>query len=241
MMHTKKYRGKTIISILFAFACVSCGGESSSVDTIDVRTGRVTFFNESSYSVLVHQESFSGPVLVELSAGQSRTIDVRTSNNYGVGSTFSIEYLYKITDAFDPDSGDVFASGLDPNVQITRVIEENKSYTIQIPQPANLSFRSAFIKILNSHNLPFELKYLGQVFRQTGNGNLTVAPGRTGVYRLEGISDAGRLYQNYTVATTVHAAGTVIPAFTAMNGVIYNFTFNGTSVTQTGIQTIVFK
>jgi hypothetical protein len=204
-----------------------------------IKTGRVTFFNESSYKVVVHQDYFNGPVLLELNAGQSKAEDVRTSDNYGIGSTFSIEYLYRINDAFDAESGEVIANGIDPNVQINRVIEENKSYTIQIPQPANLEFRSAFIKILNSFNLPCELKYLGTVFKQTGNDNVSVAPGKTGVYKLEGIPNDGRLYQNYVVGTSFES--TTISDFTARNGMIYSFTYNGTSVTKTGEQTILFR
>jgi len=230
-----------IINLIIA-ACPSDDGNSNNNNNgnnVDVKTGKVTFFNESSYKVVVHQDAFSGPVLLELTAGQSKRVDVRTSDNYGVGSTFSIEYLYQINDAFDSDSGEVIASGIDPNVQINFVVEEDKSYTKQIPQPANLEFRSAFIKILNTSNLQFELRYLGTVYKQTGNSNISVAPGKTGVYKLEGIPTGGKLYQNYEVVSTF--ANTTIPDFTAQNGNIYSFTYNGTTVTQTGTQTILFK
>ena len=229
-------------ALLFA-ACPTDDGKNknsgNNENNIVVKTGKVTFFNESSYKVVVHQDAFSGPVLLELSSGQTKTVDVRTSDNYGVGSTFSIEYLYPINDAFDSESGEVIASGIDPNVQINFVVKEKNPDTKQIPQPKNLEFRSAFIKILNTSNLQFELKYLGTVFKQTGNGNISVAPGKTGIYKLDDIPTGGKLYQNYTVASTFE--NTTIPDFTAQNGTIYSFTYNGTSVTQTGTQTIVFK
>jgi len=218
------------------FSCIEEDNDNNS--NIEVKTGKVTFFNESSYKVIVHQDAFTGPVLVELSAGQSKTIDVRTSDNHGIGTMFSIEYLYRITDGFDAESGDVIASGIDPNMQINRNIEENKSITIQIPQPQALEFRSAFVKILNAHNMPCEFRYMGNVFFQTGNGNIPIPPGKTGVYKLEGIPTEGKLYQNYQVFSNF--IGTVILDFTAMNGVIYNFTYNGSSVILTGKQTIVF-
>jgi hypothetical protein len=229
-----------IISLIIA-ACPADDGNSNNNDgnNVIVKTGKVTFFNESSYKVVVHQDAFSGPVLLELTAGQSKWVDVRTSDNYGVGSTFSIEYLYKINDAFDSDSGEVITSGIDPNMQINFVVEEDKSYTKQIPQPQNLEFRSAFIKILNSSSLQFELRYLGTVYKQTGNNNIPVAPGKTGVYKLEGIPAGGKLYQNYEAASTFASA--TVPDFTAVNGTIYSFTYNGTSVTQTGTQTILFR
>jgi hypothetical protein len=203
------------------------------------KTGKVMFFNESSYAVVVHQDAFSGPVLLELTAGQSKTLDVRVSDNYGVGSTFSIEYLYRISDAFDTESGELIASGIDPNVQINFVVEEQKSYTKQIPQPKNLEFQQAFIKILNTASLPCELRYLGTVFKQSGNGNIPIAPGKTGVYKLDGIPAAGKLIQNYELVSTF--AHTVIPDLTVKKGFIYEFTYNGSSAVQTGEQTIVFK
>jgi len=217
------------------------GDNGDNGNNVVVKTGKVTFFNEStSYKVVVHQDAFSGPVLLELSSWESKKVDVRVSDNYGVGSTFSIEYLYPITDAFDTESGDVIASGIDPNVQINLVIEENKSYDVTIPSPKNLEFRTAFIRIVNaSNNLPFELRYLGTVFKQTGNGNISVAPGKTGIYKLEGIPADGKLYQNYEIVSTF--ASTPIPDFTVENGTIYSFTYNGTSVIKTGEQTIIFK
>jgi hypothetical protein len=246
---------KNIVIFLVLVSCLflSCGNPAgSSGDNnsdgnnsdngnsgVQVKTGRVTFFNESSYKVVVHQDAFSGPVLLELNAGQSQRVDVRTSDNFGVGSTFSIEYLYRINDGFDTESGEVVAGGIDPNVQINFVVEEDKSYTKQIPQPQNLEFQQAFIRILNSASLQFELRYLGTVFKQTGNGNISVAPGKTGVYKMEGIPAAGRIIQNYELVSTF--ANTALPDFTAKNGFIYSFTYNGSSVEKTGEQTIVFK
>jgi len=240
---------KNLVYFLFLFICLfifSCtddnsgNGGNQNGGNITVKTGKITFFNESSYSVIIHQDAFSGPVLLELSAGQTKNVEVRTSDNYGVGSVFSIEYLYRINDGFDTESGEVIASGIDPNVQINRVIEENKSYTIQIPQPKNLVFQSAFVKILNSASLQFEFRYLGNVFKQTGNGNIPVAPGKTGVYKLEGIPSGGRLIKDHQVVTTFES--TAIPEWNAMNGYIYSFTYNGSSVVQSSLpQSIVFK
>ena len=248
-----KQKITALVLVLLPCLFVTCGnpaGDSSGSNTgnsnsgngnngTEVKTGKVTFFNESSYQVVVHQEAFSGPVLLELNSGQSKAADVRVSDNYGVGSTFSIEYLYRINDAFDQESGEVIASGIDPNVQINFVVEESKSYTKQIPQPKNLEFQQAFLEILNAGSLQYELRYLGTVFKQAGNSSISVAPGKTGVYKLEGIPAAGKVMENYELVSTF--AATVIPGVTAMKGFIYRFTYNGSSAVQTGEQTIVFK
>jgi len=242
---------KHFLKIVFFFALLSCLIVSCKSQTDDnpvddnkkeqevLKTGKVTFFNESSYDIKIHRDSFSGPVLLELPAGNSKKIDVRISDTHGFGTTFSIEYLYRINDAFDTDSGNIFASGLDFNVQINFVIEENKSYTKQIPQPTNLEFRSAFIKMLNAHNLPAEVRYFGRILQQDGNGIYPIAPGKTGVYRLSNIPAEGELSQDYLVVSTFSESN--IPEFTVKNGVIYSFTYNGNSVTKTGEQTIIFK
>jgi len=230
---------KGLLLLFLASLIISCE-EPTDNDNNEpgIKTGKVTFFNESSYRVKVHRDSFSGIVLSELFAGESKGIDVRISDNPGYGTTFSIEYLYRITEGFDTENGEVIASGLDFDVQINRVIEEGKSYTIQIPQPQNIEFRTAFIKLLNASDLPCELRYYGNTL-PLNNGNLTVVPGKTGVYKLDGIPAEGKLYQNYTVVSTF--ALTTIPDFTAENGHIYSFTYNGSAVAKTGEQTIIFK
>jgi hypothetical protein len=200
-------------------------------------TGKITFFNESSYHAIVHQDAFSGPVLLELGPGQSKNTTVRASDNYGVGSTFPIEYRYRVVDGTDLASGEVWANGIDPNVQVNHVIEENRSYTVQIPQPKNLEFRSAFVKILNTSDMQFELRYLGTAFTQTGNGNLPVPPGKTGVYEFSSTAE-GKPVSGYTVHTALQSV--TVPDFTAKNSYIYNFTYNGVAVTKTGEQKIVF-
>ena len=233
-------RKYNLFIVILGILAASCDGFAGNPGGDAVKTGKVTFFNESSYRVIVHRDVFSGPVLLELNGGAPpKTIDVRVSDNYGVGTTFSIEYLYRIENAHDTDSGEIFASGIDPNVQINRVIEENKSITIQIPQPKNLEMRSAFIKILNSHNLPFILRYVGMELKQTGNGNLSVSTGKTGIYKLDNIPSEGKLYQNYEVVANFNS--TTIPDFTANNGWTECFTYNGSSVERTHREPFIFK
>jgi hypothetical protein len=169
--------------------------------------------------------------------GETKKVDVRISDNYGIGSTFPVEYRYKVVDDPNLASGEVWAFGIDPNVQINVVIEENRSYTIQIPQPSNLEFPMAFAKILNSSAMQFELRYLGSAFKQAGNGNLPVPMGQTGVYQLSSTAE-GNTISGYTVYSTFNSAE--VPEFTAKNGYIYNFTYNGTTVQKTSEQKIVF-
>ena len=224
---------------------VTCKNSTSSDNNepADVKTGNVTFWNVSSYNVKIHRDSFSDPVLLELSAWEpAKTIPVRISDNNGVGTVFSIEYLYRINeqinDGPDSESGEVIASGIDPNLQIPYVIKENEAIPIQISNPPNLEFKTAFIKILNAHNLPCELKYYNRRTLQQNNGNFPITPGKTGIYK-ESVPEKGELYSGYTVATYYESVP--VPDFTLRNGNIESFEYDGNTVTHTGTQTMVFK
>ena len=236
-MYRKYFFSIAVLLFLSAQLFISCDDSKNNSDD-KIKTGRVTFVNESSYRVKVRRNSFSGPVEVELAAVGNETKNIRISE-HGFGTTFSIEYLYRVNEAFDADNGEILASGLDFDVQINYIIEEGKSYTIQIPQPKNLEFRTAFIKLLNSNNLPCELRDFGRILQQAGTGNYPISPGKTGIYSLSGIPEAGELINGYRVVTTMQE--TLVPDFTEKNGVIYDFTYDGTSVVKTEEQPIIFK
>jgi len=231
-----------LLLIFFTQLFVSCGNSINSGNNNDEpvigRTGNVTFSNESSYDIKIHRNSFSGPVLLELPANSSpKTIPVGISDNNGVGTVFSIEYLYQINEGFDTDSGKVIASGTDPNLQLIYEIEENKSYTVQIPNPINPEFKTAFIKILNEYNLPCELTYYGRTLVQN-NGNSPIPPGKTGIYK-ESVSVNGELYDGFIVVAV--SESTPVPEFTIKNGFIYSCRFNGTSVTKPEEEKIIWR
>jgi len=199
-------------------------------DTVQptVRTGRVYFSNMSSYRVSVRLNSFSGLTVTELDTGQSRTVDVRVSD-HALGTTFAVVFMRHLTDGIDPAIGQIFAYAEDMGVQPNHVIEESRLVTVQIPQPQNLEFRSSFISIQNLHNLPFELRHIMGSLPQAGNGLFPVPPGGTGIYRLDPILPGGvRRFEGLNVRVSV--TETPVPAFTAENGYMYIFEFDGSSV-----------
>jgi len=230
---------KSFLLLFFASLIISCKSPTDNNNS-EIKTGRVTFWNESSYNVKVHRDSFSGPLLAEVPSGGSRktTVDVRVSEDIRYGTTFSIEYLYRITEGFDAENGEVIASGLDFDVQINRVIEEGGDYVIQIPQPRNIEFMTAFIKLINASALPCELRYYGSTLPMN-NGNFTIVPYRIGVYKLTGIPPEGELYQGYHVVTTFKS--TDFPEYLIKNGNIEVFKYDGDSVTHEDTDTFIWK
>jgi len=219
---------------LLALLALSCGKHN--FDNSDYLSS-VTFFNNSYYYISIHSTSFSGPILVDkLTPGKSYPTTLSPSDNYGIGSTFSIEYWYLVANYKECSCGDVWINGIDPNVQISRNLEAGKSYVINIPEPTEkFEFNGAFFKILNISDKPFELNHLGGYFRQAGNGELSVPSGKTGVYEMNGNTEI----KGYTITPSM-SEQYPFPEFTAKNNYIYDFEFDGKEVKIKGEQKITF-
>jgi hypothetical protein len=208
---------------------VSCGKH----DFQEPNLAQVTFCNESSYSVTIYQTSFSGSVLVErLIPADCFSTGISPSNNYGVGTVFSVEYWHLI-------DNEVWIGGKDPNRQITENIEADRSYVISIPQPKSLDLQESFIKIANVSSMDLELGCLGVVFYPV-SGALPVPSGKYGLYK---VNDNSACYYNgeirgYTIRQGLLEQPYPFPDFIAMNGYIHNFKFDGNEVIKTGDQKI---
>ena len=240
----KILRGVFPLFMVVALLLVSC--EKNSVENNEeveiARTGRVHFFNESSYRVNVRLGSFVGVKLTEIPSGGSRTVDVRISDDHGLGTTFAMEFLFQVNgllEIFDPAAGDIFIGGEDHAIQPNIIIVEGETHNVQIPQPQNLTARGAILAISNEHNLPADFRSLGGALRQTNN-NIPIQPGATGVFRIEQIPASGLNLQVHSIWQGANSIP--FPAETTfLNGFIYRYYFNGTEVRQLRPpQTIVF-
>lgn len=234
MCHIKK-RCFFIAMFLFAF---SCGKHSALQNIDDDYLADVSFFNASGYNVSIYQHSFSGFSLAEkLSPGNSVSFKLHPSDNYNLGSVFSIKYWYLVASGIEYLGGDVWAGAIDPNIQIVQNIKSYESYVLQIPQPQNLEFEEAYLKILNNSDMPVELTWLSTVFRQAGNeGNFSIPSGQTGVYKLN--LNTGFEIQDYTLAQGFDKFPFI--DFTAQKGYVYSFKFDGKTVTKTMEQDLIF-
>ena len=216
---------------LLALLSLSCGKHSFD----SYLSSSVTFFNNSSYYVSIHEDSFSGPVLIDkLATGMKYSTTLNPSDNYGIGSMFSIEYWHLVADHNECSCGDVWTGGIDPNMQISQNIEAGKDYNIKVPQPKNLELKEAFFRILNTSNNYFELNYLSNTYRQAGNRETSVPSGKVGVYKIDGDTKI----KGHTITQVFDEYP--FPEFTAKSGYIYYFEFNGNSVEEKGEQKIIF-
>ena len=226
----KKYILQTSFLILFlAYLLASCKNTTNNEEKHNgLKTVDVTFFNESGYDLKIHRDSFDGPVLLELPANSNaKTIPVRVSDNNGMGTVFSIEFI-RIIQIFDGLTGEIKivpVSGIDPDLQTLYVLETDKPFTVQITKPKNPEIRSAYMIIQNSSNLPCVLKFYGSLQNQVDNNNVPIAPSKIGIYKNPyAIPIEGELYQGYRVENIP------VPEFIMKNGIIYYFEYNGITV-----------
>lgn len=226
--------------LLLLLGCNESPSDSGSSDFEEETTaqyGTILFFNESSYSISVHSDAFSGPVLAELSSGEAKSVSVRASNNHGIGSMFAIGFRTKVIDDFNLACGEIYAYGIDPNMQLSVNVEAGKKYTLQIPQPSELVYETAFIQILNESSNPFELTKNSMSYKQAGNGVLPVGVGEIGVYEIPA-SAKGTAFEGYKLKSVFRDYD--IPSFDAVYSHVYTFSFDGSSVAKTGEQNIVY-
>jgi len=223
---------------LLALLLLSCGKHD--IEDENLQKGKVTFYNESRYEVSVNESSFDGRTLVEkLAPGSSLSVMLNPSDNYGVGTAFSMVYWYRVISDAEYACGDVWINGIDPNMQITQNIIGGKSYVIQIPPPEKLDFLGSFIKISNFSNMPIEFNHLSLFFKQAGNKELSVPSGKTGIYKVSDNDYYGETeIKDYTITQVFETYP--FPDFTAKNGYIYNFEFDGNTVTPKEEQKLTF-
>ncbi|GBU24579.1 hypothetical protein R83H12_01213 [Fibrobacteria bacterium R8-3-H12] len=233
MLAIKNFVQQKLMLLHFAVTfllLVSCGNHV--FDTQIPEFASVTFCNDSSYRVTIHQTNFSGIVLAELIPAECLSANVSPSNNYGIGSVFSVEYWHLI-------ENDVWVGGKDPNRQITQNLEDGKRYFISIPQPKNLDLQESFIKIVNASSMDLELTCLSLALYPV-NGELSVPSLKSGLYSGNNIKTSACFSDDKIKGLTVKQGKTYpFPEFAAVNGYIHNFRFDGNEVIQTEEEKII--
>jgi len=215
---------------------VSCGNhvlETSNSNSL----AHVTFCNDSSYSVTIYRDNFSGTVLAELIPAECLSMELNPSDNYGIGSVFSVEYWHLI-------ENNILVGGKDPDRQITENLKAGESYTISIPQPKNLDLQESFIKIFNASGMDLELNCLSVVLYPV-NDELPVPSNKTGLYRGSKVKNTACFSNGEVKGLTIRQGLLTepysLPDFTMTNGYVYNFRFDGNKVIQNETEKIILQ
>jgi len=235
MLAIKKFAQQKSALLYFTVALLllaSCGNHI--FEEANSTQAAVTFCNDSSYSIVIHQTNFDGPILSELIPAHCFSTNINPSNNYGIGSVFSIEYWHLL-------ENDVWVGGKDPDRQITQNLEAGKSYFISIPQPKSLELYESFIRIANTSDMDLDLNCLGMVFYPV-NGELPVPSNKSGLYRGNNLKNSACFSNGEVKDLTVRQGLQTtypFPGFAMVNGYIHNFEFDGNEVIQKDDEKII--
>jgi len=229
MFAIKKFEQQKSALLCFAVAFllfVSCGKHI--FEEQNSTQASVTFCNDSSYRVTIHQTNFDGQVLAELIPAQCLSTNISPSNNHGVGTVFSIEYWHLL-------ENDIWVGGEDPNRQIKQNLEVGERYFISIPQPKSLDLQESFIKIVNVSLMDLELNCFNFTLYQA-NKILPVPSKESGLYSVNDIKKSSCFnngeIKDLVVTQELLTEPYPFPEFTMTNGYIYNFEFDGNRVIQ---------
>jgi hypothetical protein len=222
---------------LFALLFLSCSDDNPNSENLV----RVTFYNESSYSVDVHEAYFDGSLLVsKLSPGNYESVNMLPNRNSVEASTFSIKYWHSIATKLGLENGDVWTGGIDPDMQITRNIKVGENPVIQIPGPSKLQLLEAFLKIQNTSNMPIEfMENIYASIPSVDNGELRVQSGNIGIYRFDSRIDGGEI-KGYLIRQG-NMNFYPFPELAINNGWVYDFEFhNDGTIIKIGEQSLIF-
>ena len=205
---------------------------------------RVTFYNDSSYKVVLYKNVNPSPYdtsiapLVELSSNEGKTLAMLPSTEKSFGDTFYIRYFARLPGSEYAEKP-VYVMARPRMHNIRFVVEEDVTKTIQQPEKDALVFLQGIVKVENTGTRPIDVlkstvypENLGKVSQ-----GVSLAPGEIGFYEIE-FSDIHTLLNEPTVEEQIsdlkfkcieNSKTVLVPEFTLQQGFVYSFKWDGVS------------
>ncbi|MBD5426587.1 MAG: hypothetical protein HDR38_03405 [Treponema sp.] len=250
-----KNRFLSVLALPFLFFCVSCfNNESGEADVpssagADTDTVKVTFYNESSFRCRVFrnvnpsssdEETTS---LVEIPAGQTVSVMQPPSADKQIGDVFYVHYYVMLADEYETGTHAIFVPAERDVSNISFVLEIGKSYTKIISQPpeGSLRFLDCYIKLFNQSSRTVQVVQGSSFLYNLATDELNLHTGKFGFYNIA-ISPlfSSEVVSTLSVFDVAQAVRHDVPEFTIERGKVYSFSFDGSSVSKTGEQNIVY-
>ena len=225
----------------FSLSFVSCpteGGNGGGTEPAIVR-----FVNYSSYKVDVYKnlnpENFDPTTLVaSLNSGATQEVKQYPSFDSLIGDAFYPRYKILLADMFETGTNDIFVDAQRVLSNMTFVIESGKSYTKMIPQPekGELSFFHGYISVHNQGSSQIQIINGSTILHRLDNNAVNINPLSFGFYEIQFSPFDDELTMNWLKAFS--SQDVPFPAFTMEKGKLYQFTFDGSTVSEPKIENI---
>jgi hypothetical protein len=219
------------LGALLVLACLSCPGANGPGEDSPVPDERaaIHFLNLSSYRVDIYKNfnpSYFDPTtwLCRVDAGQVFKVRVPGSTDKLVGDTFYPRYQFPITLENSEGVFNFYVAAKSSLENWTFVVENNKTYTKTIPQPSpgQLTPTDGYFTVQNQRDYQIRIEN-GGALRREDNGEIYLAPGQTGIYKMAFSYFDGTVLTVSQLRAFVGAAYIDFSPFSLELGKLYHF------------------
>jgi hypothetical protein len=210
----------------------------------DGKPATVNFFNASSYTVDIYknfnpENPDPNTLVCTIRPGQIKKNTIYPSADEVIGDTFYIRFKILLADSLATGSKDIHVDAKRDMSNISFVVEEGKSYTktIEQPAPGQLEFIHGYIEITNTGSNQIQILKGDDILRKLDdNGAYLLNGSPKGYYEIPFTSFDTTL----NVSLKAFDGGSTInfPAQNIERGKIYSFTCNDSNAVFTGVRSI---
>ena len=204
---------------LFAACETPTGDDSKPAPKKPTENTFVKFDNLEQYPVTIYSDAGRNIAIAEISALGSAVVAVEPVS---AGNAF---YLTFQLDIFDIPGVSIPCNG----GSIVHLIKANETTSVPIPKLKSIEINSAYLKIINNSSYSLALRQGSGEKGPIGGGSTVINTGQNAAYDvLPGLASNYSIYSNTTIPVAFPASLTEFRP-----GIIYVFTFNGTSLALT--------
>jgi hypothetical protein len=219
-----RFAAMSIALCLCIFTACENDTDSNGETENETGTTKIRFNNLEQYSVTVYRDSLRQNEFAEVAALGSTVVAATPSASGTVFyPTFNLELF------------DIPGIGVPYNAPgIVTTIAENSTTDVPIPKLESIDINSAFIKVINNSSSSLTLRQGGAEINLLGANYGIIAPNQSAVYEVAPGLVSGYSLMRNTITPVAFPAD--ITEF--KRGIIYVFTYNGTSLTLTQIKSV---
>jgi len=235
-------RIRTIFLSLCLVAVVSCSTPNSDETDKDENKqtpdtnppATVNFFNESSFMVDIYKnlnpDYFDHSTLVcSINPGSTQKVTLYASADQKTGDTFYPRYKTLLANSLETGTSNIYVDAQRNLSNVSFVVENGKTYTKTIPQPAadELKFINGYIAVQNLGSTQVQIIKADEVLSKLDDKGVYLNPGQMGYYEITLSSFADSMSISQLKAFSSSYVN--FPEFVMERGKLYSFKVNNTN------------
>ena len=233
-----RHLAQNIAFILLCVIMISCDSDKDDNGGNDPTLSRVTFFNNSSYSVDIfynfNPQFFDPTTFIGTVDTISRKLEVLVpaSSDLFLGDTFYLRYKILLADSYETGTTNLFIHAERTMSNIQFVLESGRSYTKTIEDPPvnELRFVNGIIRVQNLTNSQLWVENHGEILSQLSRETAWFTSGQIGFFELTLPFLAESWPMNFLQSRDSQGNRTSFPPFEMERGKLYSFEIRNTGI-----------